>query len=45
MSQPYDFVVSGDSRTYGDLVTPTGLALVTPTGLAEIATYADGIDP
>jgi hypothetical protein len=37
MSQPYDFVVSGDSRTYGDLVTPTGLA--------EIATYADGIDP
>jgi glycerophosphoryl diester phosphodiesterase len=37
MSQPYDFVVSGDSRTYGDLVTPTGLA--------EIATYADGIGP
>jgi len=36
-AQPYDFVVSGDSRTYGDLVTPTGLA--------EIATYADGIGP
>lgn len=35
--QPYDFVASGDSRTYGDLVTPTGLA--------EIATYADGIGP
>lgn len=35
--QPYDFVVSGDSRTYGDLSTPTELA--------EIATYADGIGP
>ena len=36
-AQPYDFVVSGDDRTYGDLTTPEGLA--------EIATYADGIGP
>jgi glycerophosphoryl diester phosphodiesterase len=36
-SQPYDFVVSGDDRTYGDLRTPEGLA--------EIAEYADGIGP
>lgn len=36
-SQPYDFVVSGDSRTYGDLVTSTGLA--------GIAQYAQGIGP
>jgi glycerophosphoryl diester phosphodiesterase len=35
--QPYDFVVSGDSRTYADLRTPEGLE--------EIATYADGIGP
>ncbi|BAZ38633.1 glycerophosphoryl diester phosphodiesterase [Calothrix sp. NIES-4101] len=35
--QPYDFVVSGDSRTYADLRTPAGLE--------EIATYADGIGP
>jgi glycerophosphoryl diester phosphodiesterase len=35
--RPYDFVVSGDSRTYGDLRTPAGLE--------EIATYADGIGP
>lgn len=35
--QPYDFVKSGDSRTYGDLRTPEGLK--------EIATYADGIGP
>jgi glycerophosphoryl diester phosphodiesterase len=34
---PYDFVVSGDTRTYTDLSTPTGLA--------EIATYAAGIGP
>lgn len=33
--KPYDFVVSGDARTYADLVTPAGLA--------EIAKYADGI--
>jgi len=35
--RPYDFVVSGDRRTYADLRTPAGLA--------EIATYADGIGP
>jgi glycerophosphoryl diester phosphodiesterase len=35
--RPYDFVVSGDTRTYTDLSTPTGLA--------EIATYAQGIGP
>jgi glycerophosphoryl diester phosphodiesterase len=34
---PYDFVLSGDPRTYADLVTPSGLA--------EIATYADGVGP
>jgi glycerophosphoryl diester phosphodiesterase len=32
---PYDFVVSGDPRTYADLITDEGLS--------EIATYADGI--
>ncbi|BCL37973.1 phytase [Nostoc sp. MS1] len=36
-AKPYDFVVSGDSRTYGDLRTPAGLQ--------EIATYAEGIGP
>src|SRR5262249_27875611 len=36
-NRPYDFVVHGDPRTYGDLLTPKGLA--------EIATYADGIGP
>ncbi|WP_152590604.1 esterase-like activity of phytase family protein [Nostoc sphaeroides] len=36
-TQPYDFEVSNDPRTYGDLRTPEGLA--------EIATYADGIGP
>ena len=35
--KPYDFVVSGDARTYSDLATPSGLA--------TIATYADGIGP
>ncbi|WP_427159585.1 phytase [Aliinostoc sp. HNIBRCY26] len=35
--RPYDFVVSGDTRTYGDLRSAVGLA--------EIATYADGIGP
>lgn len=35
--QPYDFVVSGDKRTYADLRSPDGLQ--------EIATYADGIGP
>jgi glycerophosphoryl diester phosphodiesterase len=36
-TKPYDFVISGDRRTYADLRTPQGLA--------EIATYADGIGP
>jgi len=35
--KPYDFVASGDARTYADLVTPAGLK--------QIATYADGIGP
>ncbi|UUO16545.1 phytase [Dolichospermum heterosporum] len=35
--QPYDFVVSGDTRTYTDISTPAGLT--------EIATYAKGIGP
>ena len=34
---PYDFKLSGDPRTYADLVTPAGLV--------EIATYADGVGP
>jgi glycerophosphoryl diester phosphodiesterase len=33
--RPYDFVASGDKRTYADLVTPAGLR--------EIATYAQGV--
>jgi glycerophosphoryl diester phosphodiesterase len=37
VGKPYDFVVSGDPRTYADLATPAGLA--------EIARYADGIGP
>jgi len=36
-SQPYDFVVKGDKRTYADLATPAGLR--------EIARYADGVGP
>ncbi len=35
--KPFDFAVSGDPRTYKDLLTPAGLR--------EIATYADGIGP
>lgn len=35
--QPYDFVVNGDARTFGDLVTEQGLAFV--------AGYADAIGP
>jgi len=35
--KPYDFVVSGDPRTYADLSSPQGLH--------EIASYADGIGP
>jgi glycerophosphoryl diester phosphodiesterase len=37
VGKPYDFVISGDPRTYADLVTPAGLE--------EIARYADGIGP
>ncbi len=37
VGKPYDFVVSGDPRTYADLAKPEGLA--------EIAHYADGIGP
>jgi glycerophosphoryl diester phosphodiesterase len=33
--KPYDFVLSGDPRTYADLAKPAGLA--------DIATYANGI--
>lgn len=35
--KPYDFVVSGDPRTYGDLTAPSELA--------NIAKYANGIGP
>jgi glycerophosphoryl diester phosphodiesterase len=35
--QPYDFVATGDTRTYNDLVTDAGLSF--------IKTYADGIGP
>jgi glycerophosphoryl diester phosphodiesterase len=36
-SAPWDFIKSGDRRTYADLITPAGLA--------EIKTYADGVGP
>lgn len=36
-AQPYDFVVSGDSRTFADLLTPGGLDFVND--------YADGVGP
>jgi uncharacterized repeat protein (TIGR01451 family) len=35
--KPYDFVVNNDSRTYADLVSPTGLV--------DVAKYATGIGP
>jgi glycerophosphoryl diester phosphodiesterase len=35
--RPYDFVAADDTRSYGDLMTPDGLA--------AIATYAQGIGP
>jgi glycerophosphoryl diester phosphodiesterase len=35
--RPYDFVVSGDARTYGELATPAGLR--------GIAAYAAGVGP
>jgi glycerophosphoryl diester phosphodiesterase len=34
---PYDFVASGDKRTYADIVSAKGLR--------EVATYADGVGP
>jgi glycerophosphoryl diester phosphodiesterase len=37
VGKPYDFVLSGDPRTYADLATPAGLR--------EIAGYADGVGP
>lgn len=36
-AQPYDFVVSGDPRTFADLLTPAGLA--------SVHEYADGVGP
>jgi glycerophosphoryl diester phosphodiesterase len=36
-NKPFDFVLSGDPRTYANLLTDAGLA--------EIKTYADGIGP
>ena len=36
-TQPADFVVAGDTRTYADLITPAGLA--------EVAGYAQGLGP
>ncbi|MBE9177936.1 glycerophosphodiester phosphodiesterase [Oculatella sp. LEGE 06141] len=36
--QPYDFVVSGDRRTYGDLISRDSLSNF-------VSTYADGIGP
>jgi glycerophosphoryl diester phosphodiesterase len=36
-ARPYDFVVAGDPRTYGDLATPAGLR--------DIARYASGVGP
>ena len=36
-SQPWDFVVSGDRRTYDDLAKPSGLA--------DVVGYANGIGP
>jgi glycerophosphoryl diester phosphodiesterase len=35
--KPWDFVVSGDPRTYADMATPAGLR--------DIARYADGVGP
>jgi glycerophosphoryl diester phosphodiesterase len=37
VGKPYDFVLSGDPRTYADLATLAGLR--------EIARYADGVGP
>ena len=35
--RPYSWTLAGDARTFGDMLTPAGLA--------EIKTYADGIGP
>ena len=35
--RPYSWTVAGDGRTFGDMLTPAGLA--------EVKTYADGIGP
>jgi glycerophosphoryl diester phosphodiesterase len=35
--KPYDFVITGDKRTFADLLTKEGLA--------QIKTYADGVGP
>ncbi|MDC7713313.1 glycerophosphodiester phosphodiesterase [Vogesella sp. LYT5W] len=35
--RPYDHVVTGDARTYADMLTPAGLK--------EVRTFADGIGP
>lgn len=35
--RPYSWLLAGDGRTFGDMLTPAGLA--------EIKTYADGIGP
>ena len=35
--RPYSWLLAGDGRTFGDLLTPAGLA--------EVKTYADGIGP
>lgn len=36
-ARPYDFIVAGDTRTYGDLITPVGLNAIND--------YAAGIGP
>ncbi len=36
-SAPWDWIAGGDTRNYGDMLTPAGLA--------DIAKYADGIGP
>lgn len=36
-SAPWDWIAAGDTRNYGDMLTPAGLV--------EIARYADGIGP
>ena len=38
--RPYDFTITGDSRTYADLATPTGLAWIRGTPTASARTRA-----